>query len=210
MSATRLMFLMCCPTKTLGVLLLGLGLLSHEARAQTTTRETASVSRVLQLGRENFDQIVFSEFEAVSTMVFFHTSWCAACKAPMQIWEQLATTLHADPDSRSVQIAAVECDRNGSLCQNLGIGEYPLVKVFHYRGDNRSKLVWRGDDASAARTTKEKDPQFQGTPFRFKDEKKFSGAELQKHALLLRKPCGFFTPRQCGAKEKKAIQEYLR
>eukprot|EP00392_Amoebophrya_sp_AT5.2_P002053 g2058.t1 len=212
MSATRLMLLMCCSTKTLSVqLLLGLGLLSHEARAQTTTRETASVSRVLRLGRENFDQIVFSEFEAVSTMVFFHTSWCAECKAPMQIWEQLATALHADPDSRSVQIAAVDCDRNWHLCQNFGIGEYPLVKVFHYRGDNRSKLVWRGDDdrASAA-GTKEKDPQFQGTLFRFKDGEKFSGAELHKHALLLRKPCGFFTPRQCGAKEKKAIQEYAK
>ncbi|KAI8338450.1 thioredoxin-like protein [Chlamydoabsidia padenii] len=57
--------------------------------------------------------------------VKFYAPWCPHCQHLAPIWEQLARELQGQID-----VAEVNCDKHGDVCQQNGITGYPVLKLF--------------------------------------------------------------------------------
>lgn len=71
---------------------------------------TASFSRAIEQG---------------PTFVKFYAPWCGHCRKLAPTWKQLARHLQG-----KVQVASVNCDEEGTLCQTQGVQGYPTLIYF--------------------------------------------------------------------------------
>lgn len=79
------------------------------------------------LTENNFDEDTFGWLRLIE----FYTPWCGHCKTLSPKWSALGKSLQS-----VVKVAAVNCDKFESLCEQHGIDGYPTIKAFLSREDS--------------------------------------------------------------------------
>lgn len=82
------------------------------------------------------DTIPEEDGEGWIWLVEFYAPWCGHCKQLAEKWRKVADALHG-----VVRVAAVNCEKETEICNNLGVTGYPTIKAFKgkkwidYNGD---------------------------------------------------------------------------
>eukprot|EP00794_Sanderia_malayensis_P012288 gene12288-13553_t len=84
-------------------------------------------NEVITLGQDTFDLAV----DSGKTFVYFFAPWCKYCKEFTPIWEQLANKVIEK--GLMIKIAKVDCTKEGTLCNQLGVTAFPTITLFKSR-----------------------------------------------------------------------------
>lgn len=71
-------------------------------------------------------------------LVDYYAPWCPHCRHFAPEWEKVAN-FYAGTDT--VQVGAVDCTKNGDICNREGIRGYPGVKVHHVPADAEKAVL---------------------------------------------------------------------
>jgi thiol oxidase len=81
-------------------------------------------------------------------LVDYYAPWCPHCRHFAPEWERIAN-FYAKTDK--VQVGAVDCTKNGEICNAEGIFGYPGVKIHHVPADaDKAAMMPRGARSSKA------------------------------------------------------------
>lgn len=96
----------------------------------------SSDSSVINLSDSNFEDKVKNDNNL--WLIEFYAPWCGHCKNLKSDWEQAATELRD-----KVNVGAVNCDEEKSLCSEYGIKGFPTL--FYFGNDKDSPEAYQGD-----------------------------------------------------------------
>ena len=94
-----------------------------------------SGTKVVDLTESNWSSTVNKK---ETWLIEFYAPWCGHCKKLTPEWIKTAKKLNG-----LVQIGAVDCTTNESLCQRYGVRGYPTIKIFPYK-KHSSPLPYEG------------------------------------------------------------------
>jgi len=93
-------------------------------KAAEAPKAGKSDKKVVDLTKDNFDQVVFGD-AGKTVVVKFYAPWCGHCKRMAPQWEQLAEAV-AD----NVIVGNVNCDEQGELGAKYAPEGYPTLRLF--------------------------------------------------------------------------------
>lgn len=108
------------------------GLKYSKPSSQEQKRDRKSGSGPVELTESNFKSKVIDVPSDSIALVEFFAPWCGHCKQLAPIYEQVAKTVHGDPDNYGERtiIAAVDATVHQSLAQTYQIQGFPTIKLF--------------------------------------------------------------------------------
>lgn len=82
-------------------------------------------SKVVHLNDENFRSFLKKKKNA---LVFFYAPWCGHCKAAKPHFTEAANMI----DNKKSALAAVDCTKYRSICNDEGVEGFPTIKYYSY------------------------------------------------------------------------------
>ena len=100
--------------------------IQHAHPALTRPLHTSTHAQVVHLTDEDFKPFLKKKKHV---LVMFYAPWCGHCKKAKP--EYMAAADHFKDDKKTV-LAAVDCTRHKSVCDQFEVSGYPTLKYFNF------------------------------------------------------------------------------